>query len=304
MSATATNATIKTFYDARTFTLTYVVFDEATKDAVIIDPVADYEPVGSKLFFESVDEVTAFVKAQGLTVHYVLETHAHADHLSGAPVLKARFGAKTAISERIKVVQSVFKGVFDLPEAFPTDGSQFDHLFADGEVIEAGSLRITAHPTPGHTPACTTFQIDDALFTGDLMFMPDQGTGRCDFPAGSVDDMYRSIREVVYAQPDATRIFVGHDYQPGGREVQWESTVGDQRRENVQLKGDTTHAEFSAFRSERDKTLDAPRLLFQSVQTNIAGGRLPVRTGAKRFLKIPVNVFPSGIDGDLAIETV
>lgn len=295
---------VEGIYDPRTSTVTYVVFDATTRDAIVIDPVADYDPVGSRLFFESLDAVGRFVTAHQLNVHYILETHAHADHLSGAAVLAKRLDARVAVNRRITQVQSIFKAVFGLPADFPTDGQQFDRLFGDGEIIEAGSLRIVAHATPGHTPACTTFEIEDALFTGDLLFMPDQGTGRCDFPGGSVDDMYRSIQTVIYTRPDATRIFVGHDYQPGGRAVRWETTVGAQKAGNVQLKGDTTQAEFAAFRAKRDAGLSAPKLLYQSVQTNIAGGRVPVRSGARRFLKIPVNVFPGDIEGALGVDAI
>lgn len=296
--------TIKGFFDARTSTVTYVVYDAETRDAVIIDPVADYEPVGSKLFFESLDEVLEFVQAHALKVHYILETHAHADHLSAAPILRTRLGAKTAINTRITEVQEVFKGVFDLPADFPVDGRQFDRLLEDGETVEAGTLRVQVIGTPGHTPACTSFLIEDALFTGDVIFMPDQGTGRCDFPAGCVEDMYRSVQERIYTLPDATRIFVGHDYQPGGRAVAWETTVGAQKAENIQLKADTTQAQFTQFRSARDKGLAAPTLLYQSVQANIAGGRLPVRSGERRFLKIPVNAFPSASVGPLDLAEI
>ena len=194
---------IKTFFDKRTFTLTYVVYDAATKDAVVIDPVMDYDPVGSKVFSESVDEVIAFVDGEELKLHYILETHAHADHLSGAQLLKERYpAAKAVIGERITVVQETFKKALDLPGDFPTDGRQFDLLMKDNEVLEAGTVKIEMIFTPGHTPACGTYKIDDAIFTGDALFMPDMGTGRCDFPAGSAEDLYRSIKERLYTLPD------------------------------------------------------------------------------------------------------
>lgn len=292
---------IKPFYDDRTFTMTYVVYDPSTSDAVIIDPVLDYDPAASKVWTESADKVMAFVDSQKLKVHYILETHAHADHLSGSQLLKKRYPqAKVAIGERITVVQETFKKVFDLPQDFPTDGRQFDRLLKDGEVVEAGSLKIEVLFTPGHTPACACYKIADAVFTGDAIFMPDMGTGRCDFPAGSATDLYKSISGKLYALPEATRLFVGHDYQPGGRPVAWETTVGAQKQDNIQLKAGTSEAEFVQFRSNRDKQLAAPKLLFQSVQINIDAGQMPKPNSEnKRFLKIPMNVFnlPADMQG-------
>lgn len=284
---------IKPFYDARTFTVSYVVHDAATKDAVIIDPVLDYDPAASKVWAESVEQIIEFVRSQQLNVHYILETHAHADHLSGSQLLKCAFPqAKIAIGEGITIVQQTFKTIFDLTGDFPTDGSQFDHLFKDGETVEAGSIKLEVIFTPGHTPACATYKIGDAIFTGDAIFMPDGGTGRCDFPAGSARNLYHSITSKLYTLPDDTRVFVGHDYQPGGREVMWETTIGTQRRENIQLKTTTSEDEFIQFRTARDKTLAAPKLLFQSVQVNIDAGKMPQpNEDKKRYLKIPINVF-------------
>jgi glyoxylase-like metal-dependent hydrolase (beta-lactamase superfamily II) len=284
---------IETFYDARTFTLTYVVFDPSTRDAVVIDPVLDYDPIGSKVFTESVDAVDRFLKAHALTLHAVLETHAHADHLSGSQTLKERHpNVVLAIGRRITEVQAVFKKVFDLPDDFATDGRQFDRLVDDGEVFEAGSLRFKLMFTPGHTPACGTWQIDDVIFTGDLIFQPDLGTGRCDFPAGSAADLYRSVTERIFTLPDETRMFVGHDYPPEGRGVMAQTTVGASKARNVQLDGQTTLETFVRNRSTRDATLAAPRLLYQSVQVNIDAGHLPEPGRQEtRFLKIPVNVF-------------
>jgi glyoxylase-like metal-dependent hydrolase (beta-lactamase superfamily II) len=295
---------IKPFYDVRTFTVSYVVYDEASKDAVIIDPVLDYDPASSKVWAESVEQIIDFVRSQNLGVHYILETHAHADHLSGSQLLKRAFpDARIAIGERITVVQQTFKTVFDLTEDFPTDGSQFDQLFKEGEVAEAGSLRIEVIFTPGHTPACATYKIGDAIFTGDTIFMPDGGTGRCDFPAGSAKDLYRSITEKLYTLPDSTRVFVGHDYQPGGREVAWETSIGEQKRNNIQLKAGTSEEEFIQFRAARDKTLAAPKLLFQSVQVNIDAGKMPKPTEEKkRYLKIPINVF--NLPADLRCQDI
>ena len=291
---------IKTFYDPQTFTLTYVVFDPQTRDAVVIDPVMDYDPKASKLTTESVNVVTDFIRGKELKLHYILETHAHADHLSGSQLLKKRFpGAKVAIGEHIVDVQRMFKGIFDLPEDFCTDGSQFERLLADGEVFEAGSIVIKVIYTPGHTPACVNLLIDDALFTGDTIFMPDMGTGRCDFPGGSAQDMYVSIHDKLYSLPDETRVFVGHDYQPGGREVAWETTLGQCKRDNVQLRQETTLEEYVAFRQQRDATLEAPRLLFQSVQINADAGHLPKpHANAIRYMRIPINVFRPEVSED------
>ncbi|MCA9668597.1 MAG: MBL fold metallo-hydrolase [Myxococcales bacterium] len=283
---------IRAFFDKRTWTLTYVVYDPDTRDAVIIDPVLDYDPAASKTWTESVDEVIKFAKQSELEVHYILETHAHADHLSGSQTLKEAFPrAKTAIGEHITDVQALFKKVFDLPADFPTDGRQFDELLVDESEIKAGTLTIKTINTPGHTPACVTYQIGDALFTGDALFMPDQGTGRCDFPGGSAADLYDSLQK-IYAMPDEMRVFVGHDYQPGGRELRYETTVGEQKKHNVQLPGDRGRDDFVEARTTRDATLSAPKLLFQSVQVNIDAGKLPDPAANEiRYLRIPINVF-------------
>jgi glyoxylase-like metal-dependent hydrolase (beta-lactamase superfamily II) len=298
---------IKTFYDDRTFTLTYVVWDEETRDAVIIDPVLDYEPKASKTWTESVDEVIDFVKGNELNLHYVLETHAHADHLSGSQRILETFpDARLGIGEHITDVQATFKDVFDLPENFPTDGRQFDELFADGETIEAGSLEVEVIYTPGHTPADVTYKIEDAIFTGDALFMPDMGTGRCDFPAGSAEDMYESVANRIYQLPDDTRVFVGHDYQPGGRELEYETTVGEQKRNNVMLPADKSREQFIEDRESRDATLDAPALLFQSVQVNIDAGELPQPSKNEvSYLRIPINVFrPETDNGETELREV
>jgi glyoxylase-like metal-dependent hydrolase (beta-lactamase superfamily II) len=280
---------IKPFYDTDTSTLTYVVWDPASKDAVIIDPVRDYDPKASKVWWDSAKAVADFIGEYGLHPRFVLETHAHADHLSGAPFFKEKYGAKIAIGAHITDVQEVFKGFFGLPESFATDGSQFDILLKDGETLRAGTLEITAIHTPGHTPACVSYRIDDAVFTGDALFMPDQGVGRCDFPKGDAHALYTSVHERLYALPDDTRVFVGHDYQPDGRAMHCETTIGESKALNVQLRAETTAAEFVEKRQARDKTLAAPRLLLPSVQVNIDAGRLPPpTTSGARFLRIPV----------------
>ena len=280
---------IHPFFDARTFTLTYVVFDEHTRDAVVIDPVLDYEPIGSFTHTESVDLVTKFVQDEKLKLHWVLETHAHADHLTGAQILRRRFDARVAIGAAITVVQETFKGVFSL-ETLKTDGSQFDRLLQDGETLQAGSIAVKALATPGHTPACMTFQIGDALFTGDLLFMDDYGTGRCDFPKGSSVDMYASIQK-LYAMPDTTKVYPGHDYPPASRTWKHETSIGASKDHNPQLAAKTSKEAFVEMRNARDKTLAAPKLLFQSVQVNIDAGHLPEPKNGKRYLVTPINLF-------------
>ena len=278
---------IETLYDERTNTLTFVAYDPTTRDAVVIDPVLDYDPVSGRMWTESVDSVIAFVAGRELKLHYILETHAHADHLSGSQILRRRFGAKVAIGERIREVQETFKRVFDLP-ALSTDGSQFDRLLADGEVLRAGSLAIEVIATPGHTPACVTFKIEDAVFTGDALFMDDYGTGRCDFPRGSAEAMFDSIQK-LYKLPDATRVYPGHDYQPNGREVRWVTTIGESKDHNPQLSAKTKKEDFVAARQARDKTLAAPRLLYPSVQINIDAGRMPApHANGARYLVVPI----------------
>jgi len=282
-------ANVKAFFDARTFTLTYLVWDPNTRDAVIIDPVLDYEPIGSYTFTESIDQVVAFAKAQELKVHYSLETHAHADHLSGGQIVRRELDAKVAIGSRIAEVQETFKTVFDLPHSFRTDGSQFDALLRPGEAVHAGSLRIEVLATPGHTPACVTYKIGDAIFTGDALFMDDYGTGRCDFPRGSAAAMYDSVK-ALYELPNETRVFVGHDYQPDGRPVRYETTIGAEKDHNPQLNAGTTRETFVTMRNRRDAELAAPKLLFQSVQVNIDAGRLPhAHDNGVRYVALPLN---------------
>ena len=286
-------AHIEPFFDPDTSTLTYVVSDPATRDAVIIDPVLDFDPASGTTSTRSIDEVMAYVDHRRLQVHHVLETHAHADHLSASQVLRRAYGAKVVIGEGIRGVQETFKAIFDLPPAFATDGSQFDRLLGDGDVVTAGSLTLTAMATPGHTPACLSYRIDDAVFTGDALFTEDYGTGRCDFPSGSADALYDSVQR-LYALPDDTRVFVGHDYQPGGRAVRWQTTIGASKARNPQLDGHTSRATFVAMRDARDATLRAPRLLFPSVQINIDAGHLPApHANGHRYLSMPLDVLGS-----------
>ncbi len=287
---------VEPFFDPATFTLTFVVADLATKDAIVIDPVLDYDPASGSTSTAAVDQVTTYLRTHGLRLHYVLETHAHADHLSASQLLRRRFEAQIAIGERIREVQETFKGLFDLAPGFATDGSQFDRLLRDGETLHAGTLAIDVIATPGHTPACVSFKIGDAVFTGDALFTEDYGTGRCDFPRGSAADLYDSIQR-LYQLPDATRVFVGHDYQPGGREVRWQTTIGASKAANPQLDARTTRDDFVRMRQARDATLAAPRLLFPSVQVNIDAGRLPApHANGHRYLVIPLNLLRPATD--------
>lgn len=282
--------TVKEFFDKATWTLTFVVYDANTKDAVILDPVWDYDPAASKMSTSSAEEVLRFVDEQKLKVHYILETHAHADHVSGSQILKRHLpDAKVGIGARITDVQKVFKSVFNLGDAFKTDGSQFDLLLEEGKTLYAGSLKIDTLYTPGHTPACASYIIGDAVFAGDTIFMPDYGTGRCDFPAGSADDLYTSVQEKLFKLPDHFRVFVGHDYMPAGRPLAFETTIGEEKAKNIQLNVETTRSQFVEMRNTRDKTLAAPRLLLPSVQINIDAGKLPQpESSGSRYLKIPV----------------
>jgi glyoxylase-like metal-dependent hydrolase (beta-lactamase superfamily II) len=281
---------VKAFFDQITCTLTYVVYDEATRDAVIIDPVLDFDPASGKLSTSSVDDVIGFVRSSGLTVHFILETHAHADHLSSSQILKTEFPkARVAIGAGIGKVQEVFKKMYALPDSFRTDGSQFDVLLQDEQHVSAGSLGFDVIFTPGHTPACATYDFDGTFFTGDALFMPDYGVGRTDFPGGSAEALFASVMR-LYRFPDSTRVFAGHDYLPGGRPLRYESTIGEEKRANIQLNAATTREQFIKFRTERDATLAAPRLLHPSVQVNIAAGHVPPpEANGVPFVRIPLS---------------
>lgn len=281
---------IEVFFDPVTSTLSYVVYDEETRDAVVIDPVFDYKLETSETSVESVTKIMDFLEKKQLKLHYVLETHAHADHLSAAQFIKRRLGAKVVIGHRISEVQETFKHVFDLPE-LSTDGSQFDLLVKEGDVLEAGPLKIKILETPGHTPACVSYHVEDALFVGDALFVEDYGTARCDFPKGDARVLYQSVKEKIYTLPDETRIFTCHDYQPNGRPLRYETTVGLSRAKNVQLSDATTEEEFVAFRATRDASLALPRLIYPSLQVNIEAGCLPAPSAnGVRHFKIPVNL--------------
>ena len=282
---------IKEFFDKNTWTITYVVWDVKTRDSVVIDPVLDYDPASSKTSEESAKSVIDFLRLNRLNLYFILETHAHADHLSGSQVIKREFPtARIAIGERITQVQEIFKGVFGLSDDFKTDGSQFDLLLKDGEKLYAGSINIKTLFTPGHTPACASYYIDGNVFVGDALFMPDYGTGRCDFPAGSAVDLYHSIHDRLYKLPEDTKVYTGHDYLPNGRALRFMATIAEEKAENIQLKARTSLEEFVRFRTERDRTLAAPKLLLPSVQVNIDAGHLPKPAkDGKRYLRIPIS---------------
>jgi len=269
-----TQPNIRGFFDEATFTITYLVSDPATKKAAIIDPVLDFEPGGGVADSRSIDAVLAVARDEGLAVEWVLETHAHADHLSAAPVVKAATGARVGIGERITAVQDIFRPVFLADDIAPA-GRDFDALFRDGERFPVGQLEVEVLYTPGHTPACVSYRIGDNVFVGDTIFMPDYGTARADFPGGDARTLYRSIRRLL-ALPPETRLFMCHDYKAPGRDFfLWETTVAEERAKNVQIRDGVGEEAFVASRQMRDKALAAPRLLLPSIQVNIRAGRFP-----------------------------
>nr|WP_311529235.1 MBL fold metallo-hydrolase [uncultured Ralstonia sp.] len=280
---------VQPFFDPATWTVTYVVHQEGYAECAIIDSVLDYDPKSGRTSTVSADKVIAFVREHGLRVQWILETHAHADHLSAAPYLKRHLGGRIAIGQDIRRVQGVFKKLFNLEPEFRQDGSQFDHLFEDGEMFAIGELAGKAIHVPGHTPADMAYQIGDAVFVGDTLFMPDVGTARCDFPGGNAHALYRSIRKVL-ALPGETRLFMCHDYPPEGRGPAWETTVRDERNRNIHVHDGVTEAQFVAMRQARDATLAMPTLILPSVQVNIRAGELPPpEENGVRYLKIPLN---------------
>ena len=267
---------VQHFFDKDTSTLTYIVFDSETRDAVIIDPVLDYNLATGKVETHSFKIVTDYLAKHQLRPIYCLETHAHADHLSSAKIIKETYPEiKIAIGENIKYVQKAFKDVLNMAPDFKPDGSQFDKLIKDFEEFSAGSIKIRAIPTPGHTPACMSYHINNMLFCGDALFIEDYGTGRCDFPDGSADKLFTSIHETLYKLPEETIVFVGHDYRPNGRELRCETTIGVSKRQNIHLKESTERSDYVNFRETRDKTLSPPKLLDQSIKVNINAGVLP-----------------------------
>jgi glyoxylase-like metal-dependent hydrolase (beta-lactamase superfamily II) len=284
----ANTATIRAFFDELTNTVSYLVGDPVTKRAAVVDPVLDYDHKSGEVDTRSVAAMLTAAQAQGLTIDWALETHAHADHLSGSPYVKARTGAKVGIGEHIKDVQRIFRPVFNATD-LKADGGDFDRLFADGEHFRIGELDVEVMYTPGHTPACVTYKIGDAAFVGDTLFMPDCGTARADFPGGDAHQLYRSIRKILSLPPD-TRLFICHDYKTADRGAYaWETTVGDERARNVHVRDGVTEDEFVAVRVARDATLAAPALLLPSIQVNMRAGKFPpAEANGVHYLAIPV----------------
>ncbi|VAW58276.1 MBL-fold metallo-hydrolase superfamily [hydrothermal vent metagenome] len=279
---------IKTFFDEQTFTLTHLVYDPQSCDAVIFDPVLDLDTIGWRTYEESLQSVDQFVSEHKLKLHYVLDTHIHADHLSGMQYLKEKYKAPLVINSAITLVQKTFKDVFNLGVDFDMSGADFDVLVKDGDQLNAGTIKIDVLHTPGHTPACTTYKIENNVFTGDALFVPSIGTGRCDFPKGSAKDLYHSVTEKLYSLADDTNVLPGHDY-PEDRGLQTSTTIGESKKSNVDLPANRSESEYVAFMEKRDATLSLPKLIYPSVQINLTAGQLPKsESNGQHYLKIPI----------------
>lgn len=279
---------IQAFFDPATATVTYIVYEKDGADCAVIDSVLDYDPKSGRTSTASADKVVAFVQAHSLKAVWLLETHAHADHLSAAPYLREKLGGRIGIGVDIRAVQNAFANVFNRKPA-SMDGSEFDHLFQPDEVFAIGALRAKALHVPGHTPADMAYQVGDAVFVGDTMFMPDVGTARCDFPGGCASLLYQSVHKLL-SLPDETRLFMCHDYPPNGREPRWEVTVGEQRAANIHIRDGVSEDDFVAMRTKRDATLAMPTLILPAIQVNINAGQLPeAEENGVRYLKIPIN---------------
>lgn len=280
---------VQAFFDPATWTVSYVVYDYAGGHCAIVDSVLDYDNKSGRTSTTSADTLMAFVKEKALTVQWILETHAHADHLSAAHYLRKHLGGQIAIGAAITDVQNVFKGIFNLEPEFHPDGRQFDHLFKTDETFAIGDLTAQALSVPGHTPACMAYQVSDAVFVGDTLFMPDVGTARCDFPGGDAHTLYQSVRKLMDL-PGDTRLYMCHDYPPDGREPAWESTVAEQRASNIHIRDGVTEDAFVAMRSKRDAGLAMPNLILPSVQINIRAGEMPPpEANGVAYLKVPLN---------------
>jgi glyoxylase-like metal-dependent hydrolase (beta-lactamase superfamily II) len=291
----STRTTTRAFFDPKTWTVSYLVWDSASRHAAVIDPVLDYDFKSGHTSTSSADQLLACVREQGLQVDWILETHAHADHLSGARYLQQRLDGhpgRIAIGEHIREVQATFQKIYNLERSFLPDGSQFDHLFKDGETFHIGAVQATAVLVPGHTPADMAYLVDGAAFVGDTLFMPDVGTARADFPGGDAHQLYRSIRRLL-ALPPETTIYVCHDYPPAARPPQWQTTVAEQRAHNIHVHDGIGEDEFVAMRSARDRALEVPTLILPSIQVNVRAGQLPPPDdNGVAYLRIPLNALP------------
>jgi glyoxylase-like metal-dependent hydrolase (beta-lactamase superfamily II) len=286
---TAAKPHVVPFFDAPTNTISYIVRDPASDACAVVDPVADIDYAAGRIAYASADRIVDRIRADGLKLEWLIETHVHADHLSAAPYIRERLGGRIGISDRIAAVQETFGTIFAEGPGFRRDGSQFDRLFADGDRYAVGNIEATALHTPGHTPACMTHVFGDAAFVGDTLFMPDAGSARADFPGGDARTLFRSMRCILDLPPE-TRLFMCHDYGPGGRAIRWESTVAEQRRTNIHVRDGIAEDAFVAMREARDRTLDMPRLILPSLQVNMRAGAMPPADATGRvFLKVPVN---------------
>ncbi|ADZ91989.1 MBL fold metallo-hydrolase [Marinomonas mediterranea] len=281
---------VTAFFDEATFTVSYAVTDPKSLECAIIDSVLDYDAASGRTSSDSADQIIEHIKQYDLTLKWILETHVHADHLSAAPYLKSKLGGDIVIGDHITTIQTTFGSLFNAEPEFLRDGSQFDVLVSDAQSLPLGDLSIEVMHTPGHTPACVTYNIGDAAFVGDTLFMPDYGTARCDFPGGDASTLYRSIQR-IFALPDSTRLFMCHDYKaPGRDEYQWETTVAEQKRSNAHIHSGVSEGEFCEMRTTKDKTLSMPKLILPSVQVNMRAGELPpAEDNGIRYLKIPLN---------------
>ncbi len=286
-----TTFTSKAFFDPATFTVTYVISDNETKQAAVIDAVLDFDAKSGRTSTQSADKVIDYIQSNEMTLTWIFESHAHADHLSAAPILKEKLGGKTAIGAEISKVQETFKKIFNLEKEFLVDGSQFDRLLHEGDSLELGKTTIEVLHTPGHTPACVSYLIGDSIFVGDTLFMPDFGTARADFPGGDARTLYQSIKKIL-SLPNHTKIYVGHDYlAPGRSDYAWESTVEQQKANNIHVKDGINEDQFVEYRSARDESLEVPELILPSVQVNIRAGEMPPKDdNGVSYLKLPINL--------------
>jgi glyoxylase-like metal-dependent hydrolase (beta-lactamase superfamily II) len=279
---------VKAFFDPATNTISYVVKDPRSSACAVVDSVMDIDYAAGRITYKHADEIIAYIEQKGLKLEWLIETHVHADHLSAAPYIQQKLGGKIGIGENITIVQDTFGKVFNEGTEFQRDGSQFDRLFKDGDAYRLGTMNALAMYTPGHTPACMTHVIGDAAFVGDTLFMPDGGSARADFPGGDAGTLYDSIQKVL-ALPDAMRLFMCHDYGPNGRDIQWETTVGEEKAHNIHVGGGKTREDFIKFRTERDAQLDMPKLIIPSLQVNMRAGEVPTDKDGRKMLKVPVN---------------